>query len=251
MDNATLTVQAANFVIASQGLIVTITVANTGNQPWTSGTATGSVNIGCLNSPNWKPGRVFLPGTVQPGQTVTVTGLFTPPNVANPDTLQFQMVREGVAWFGPIFSLPVTIDAVSGAVLPGPRLDLNDTVSAVLWNTGPYVMDQVWRQILWYNNTGRPLWIVKCWLWTGVDKDAVADVTANVIRSDGSLVAQLGWDRYCNPTGPIHYAKEDFTAPGMQLQVNEPLILGYGCNPWGTPGAHAHHAASVWFRYGS
>jgi hypothetical protein len=99
---------------AGQNRSVSITVKNTGTQSWSaaSATALGTVNdtrgdgYTFLNTT-----RVSLPAgtTVASGQAYNFTFIMTAPSAAGIYNPQFQMVQNGVQWFGAILTTPAGV----------------------------------------------------------------------------------------------------------------------------------------------
>ena len=92
----------AVFGLALPGQLHTVTVymRNTGNTTWSAGNAysLGSQNPG----DNWTWGlpRVAVSGSVPPGATATFTFNVRAPGSTGYHNFQWQMVRDGYAWFG-------------------------------------------------------------------------------------------------------------------------------------------------------
>jgi hypothetical protein len=89
---------------SGQTATVSLTLKNTGGATWTSAT---SYKLGAQNpqdNTNWGLGRVLLAtkDSIALNGTKTFTFTITAPTVASPSTknFQWQMLREGVAWFG-------------------------------------------------------------------------------------------------------------------------------------------------------
>ncbi|WP_428942551.1 RHS repeat domain-containing protein [Xanthomonas oryzae] len=112
-DNSTIQVTApptdqAEFVsqsvpstlVAGQSASVTVQMRNSGTTTWTSGS---NYHLGSYNpfeNTTWGMSRVELPGDVAPGQVAAFTFNVTAPSTAGSYNFQWQMVRDGVAWFG-------------------------------------------------------------------------------------------------------------------------------------------------------
>jgi len=103
-----------------QSFSATFNFANTGNTTWSE---TRQYRLGRLN---WDadmsaPLRVLLaPGeTVSPGQTKQWTVVMTAPSAPGVYHQTWQMVREGVHWFGDQAAVTVTVPAPSVSVSPG------------------------------------------------------------------------------------------------------------------------------------
>jgi predicted acylesterase/phospholipase RssA len=74
---------------------VAVTMRNTGQQTWTSGRG---FKLGALETADWGTARVALPNAVPPGGQVTFTFQITAPSL--PAAYGWQMLQEGVTWFG-------------------------------------------------------------------------------------------------------------------------------------------------------
>ena len=96
--------------------VVSVTLRNDGTNTWT---AAELYRLGSSNprgNMNWGIGRMYMDGgaSVGPGQTYTFSGTITAP--ANPGAYDYQweMVRDGVTWFGdPSANQVVTVSAGS------------------------------------------------------------------------------------------------------------------------------------------
>ncbi|MBN6149308.1 wall-associated protein [Xanthomonas sp. AmX2] len=143
---------------AGQSYPVTINMRNTGNVTWkpASGYVLGSYNP--LNNGTWGTGRAGLSVNIQPGQTATISFNVRAP-AAGSYNFQWQMLQEGVAWFGPPTSQAVTVMPANqpprvaltsprnGVVLPSPadilvRADASDPEGG-LARVDFYVNDQL------------------------------------------------------------------------------------------------------------
>lgn len=81
---------------------VSVTLRNTGNQTWVAGGPT-PFRLGSRNPHDnniWGRNRVSLPGSVRPGATITLPFSVTAPSMAGTYNFQWQMVQDGVEWFG-------------------------------------------------------------------------------------------------------------------------------------------------------
>jgi hypothetical protein len=59
------------------------------------------------------------------------------------------------------------------------------------------------RQVAeWDNDTGQVMRVVAVDSWMGLYRDASADITIEVYRTDGLLISRNAQDRYSNPDGP-------------------------------------------------
>ena len=87
-------------VEAGQEFDISITFANTGTTTWTDSEL---YHLGSQNPQdnfNWGVNRLVLPNDVSPGEQVTITATLTAPSVIGLYYFQWQMVQDGVEWFG-------------------------------------------------------------------------------------------------------------------------------------------------------
>ncbi|GJI98214.1 hypothetical protein RugamoR57_49320 [Duganella caerulea] len=108
---ATVTVRANDAAYVSQSVpatmqvgkayTTTVTMRNSGNKPWT---AAGGYALGSRNPENnklWRDGRVPLTATVGASGQLSFSVPVTAPTVPGTYNFQWQMLQEGVEWFGP------------------------------------------------------------------------------------------------------------------------------------------------------
>ncbi len=128
--------------------------------------------------------------------------------------------------------------ALAGASLRG---------RAVL-DTGPFDCDGSLRVTRWRNPEGRPLFVRKVTLWAGMTYNGKADYDGAMYReSDGSLVVQLAWDHYGNPSEP-HTIVQDFSPDWMELPAGDSLLLHSWCRRVnGGRAPQGHHVGSIWW----
>ena len=132
------------------------------------------------------------------------------------------------------------------APVPKPRAD-GSLQSFRLLDTGPYLANYTVHNLTWTNDSGRRLAIYKAYLWTGVDKGAIADVHIEARRaSDNSYIGILQWDHYADPTLPQQGQQFDYSTP-MVLDAGDAIAITHFANGL-TPGWHAHHLLILWIR---
>lgn len=101
---------------AGQSYPVTVTMTNTGTSPWT---AAGNYKLGSQNPQDnsaWGVNRIALPASVAPGASATFSFTVTAPAAPGTYNFQWQMVQEGVGWFGaPSTNIAVTVQSAAPA----------------------------------------------------------------------------------------------------------------------------------------
>ena len=132
-----------------QTISVTATVRNTGNVPWTAGAGYRLGSQSPQDNTKWGTSRIPLPGPVAIGAQVTFTFSVTAPTTPGSHAFQWQMLQEGVQWFGeptPVRTITVvaagksaeyvsqTVGPVNYLIPPGQAL--NTTWKIVMKNTG-------------------------------------------------------------------------------------------------------------------
>jgi hypothetical protein len=96
---------------SGQSYNVSVTMKNTGTNAWSS---SDSYRLGAQNpqdNTTWRtPDRVELPSSVAPNTEVTFAFTVTAPSTAGTYNFRWQMVQDGVAWFGDASAnAPVTV----------------------------------------------------------------------------------------------------------------------------------------------
>lgn len=118
-------------------LDVHVTVRNTGSQQWAA-QGDAAVKLGYLwQTPDgkiakggWKEIRTSLPQDVSFPETITVTAKLNAPTASGHYALVWDMMREGLGWFGDVGSLPLRVDVVVGRSV-GDRLAPKSTILPV------------------------------------------------------------------------------------------------------------------------
>ena len=100
-DNARFVSQVVSTQVTSgSSYAFSITVQNVGDNIWPAG---GEWRLGSQNARDnttWGLARVQMPSTVGPGQQVTFDFIITAPTTPGSYDFQWQMVHDGVVWFG-------------------------------------------------------------------------------------------------------------------------------------------------------
>jgi len=129
-----------------------VTMRNTGTTTWNEANSIrlGAVGDGTGDAAKFSTTRLFLPfGTnVAPGQEYIFTTTMVAPGTGGSYIMQYQMVRDGVAWYGDTWSTPVTVSTPNG-------LD-----SQIISNTIPSTMShgQSYSVSVTLRNTGTTAW---------------------------------------------------------------------------------------------
>jgi hypothetical protein len=88
-------------ITAGESFVYTVKIRNTGTTTWTQ---SGHYNLGTQapqDNFQWLPvNRISLPYDVSPGDTVTFSATLTAPEEEGVYAMQWQMVEDGVEWFG-------------------------------------------------------------------------------------------------------------------------------------------------------
>jgi hypothetical protein len=85
---------------AGQQVVVSVTMRNVGTAAWGDGHRLGTASP--RDNLVWGTNRVFLGGPVPPGQTVVFTFTVAAPGTPGIYDFQWQMLNEGITWFGPL-----------------------------------------------------------------------------------------------------------------------------------------------------
>jgi Ig-like domain from next to BRCA1 gene len=97
-------------MVSGQRYRVTLVVRNTGTRAWRR---EHLVRLGSQEPENnlvWGPGRIDVPRDVEPGDTVPFTFDVVAPATSGEHAFSWRVVREGVAWVGPVLRAgPVTV----------------------------------------------------------------------------------------------------------------------------------------------
>jgi hypothetical protein len=114
-------------------------------------------------------------------------------------------------------------------------------------NTGPFDCDGTLRTTRWTNREGRSLFVRKVTLWAGMTYHGRADYDGSVYReSDGSLVVQLAWDHYADPSAP-HTVVQQFSPDWMELAPADALVLHSWCRRVSGRAPQGHHVGAIWW----
>lgn len=263
-NSIVVSLQAPSTVVAGQAFTATLRLQNTGSDTWVPSanlSAQSGYKLGSYPHDNdvWGSHRVMLPGNVTPGGTVDILIAATAPMNVGDTHFQWQMVQEGVAWFGAICDAVITVAApppvnLSDVLSPqrpsgmDPRSGKSQVAGQMpcLWTSNPYVADGQWRSVDIVNDVGA-LDLVASYLWTGIQTGTVCDTHVQLSTVDGQgnerLIQALQWDHYAEPT----------SHQGRHLSHNYPTRIAEGevlRIRWYTQqvaGKLAHHAVNAWF----
>jgi hypothetical protein len=264
-----LSVSVPASVTPGASFSATVTAQNTGSTTWTDPGfgVQGSYHLGSQapqDNTLWGMARVHLPAAIPPGQTGTFVWTVTAPLSTGLYTFSWRMVQDYVEWFGTAGSATVSVQAQQNGgggtyVVPGFQQEVRPVppdpgdgslVGDVILNTGVYNISQTWdvHTLDWTNTTGRTLLLRESALWTGVDKDAIADVGLYAVRvRDNALIMWEPWDHYANPVAPDQL-KSRSHSPAMVLLPNDVIRLYYVA-AWGGATGHAAHILEIRVTY--
>ncbi len=249
-NSAVVSLSAPDALAPGQAFAATVVMKNTGTDAWA---VAGNYRLGSASPQNntvWATFiRVPLSADVPPGGQATFSFACTAPASAGSFPFAWQMLQENVAWFGAVASK--TISVVSPPPpFPPPRPDPDDLLSYGVLNTGPYGDGNTPHTAYWQNDTGRDLEIVGCYLWTGMDFGARADVQVMCRReSDGTQLHVLAWDHYAEKNAPNHGVTRWYAPYKVVLAQGERLRFDYFFNPI-SGATHAHHYCEIFVRSG-
>jgi len=196
-------VGVASFV-AGGSVTVDVPVTNAGAMSWSGDAATGAVNLayhwyaGDGTLLVWDGVRTPIGAPLLPGQSRTIKALVRAPASAGMYALTFDLVREGVAWFGTPLRVDVTVTAAIDAAVYTPSAGAT---------VGP---DQHVALPTLVTNVGTTLWSS-----SGASPVLIAyhlyDASGNLLRWDG-LRTPLGADV---PPGTSRAVPVDVLAPHL------------------------------------
>ncbi|GLC29704.1 NBR1-Ig-like domain-containing protein [Clostridium omnivorum] len=130
---------------------VNIVVKNTGSNTWT---ASKYYKLGAVgeSDPFYNSNRIYLPGTdsIAPSASKTFTFTMTAPASEGTYTSDWQMVQDGVAWFGPKLAKTVTVK--KAPVLPNNAEIVSNTIPDTMEPGKQYSVNIVVK------NTGSNTW---------------------------------------------------------------------------------------------
>ena len=142
-------------VLPGQSFTATITLKNNGTTVWTN-TGASPYKLGSQSpqdNTTWGTNRVMMPASpINPGQNATFSFIATAPLTSGAYTFAWQMVKEGLHWFGEPFTMTINVgnsasvvsSSMPSAVTVGQTftatITMNNNGGTVWTNTGanPY-----------------------------------------------------------------------------------------------------------------
>ena len=211
---------------------------------------------------NWSCGPTLPARSSAAEPSAKPTAAETQPRPTSPETPRPTIAERAARYDAMVQNQPAQAPATAGGLaLPGPeygsgyprfnpapkaRAD-GSLQSFLLLDTGPYPANHSDHILSWTNDSGRRLSIYKAYVWTGVDKGAVADVHIEARRaSDNSYIAILQWDHYADPTVPQHAQQFDYPSP-MTIDPGDAITIRHYANGF-APGWRAHHMLILWIK---
>jgi hypothetical protein len=111
-DASIVSYNVPSSVTVGQSFAVSITMKNTGNTTWkvvTTGNREGDYNLGAYDN-TWGWARQSVGSDIAPGSNKTFSWTATAPSTPGTYSFAWRMVDEWVEWFGPQFSVPITVN---------------------------------------------------------------------------------------------------------------------------------------------
>jgi hypothetical protein len=187
-------------VAPGQSFSATVTMNNNGSSSWISA---NGYNLGSQNpqdNTRWGMGRVAVAGTIAPGQNCAFTFNCTAPGTVGSYPFDWQMVQDGVSWFGTTSTASINV----AAALPNIIVDNNTSgfAASANWTTGSsstdkYGADYRYRstasvsdQATWTGNLPSA-GSYKVYAWWTQGANRTASVGYTVYHSTGSTVVNV------------------------------------------------------------
>src|SRR5436309_2339443 len=193
-----------NTVVATASFQVSVSLTNTGDEPWTTG-GSNPVNLSYhwydpSGTPQvWEGARTFIGSIpVVPLGKITVNANVLAPATAGQYTLRFALVKEGVTWFPPSVPLPIFAQAayvaqVTANAVPPMIAGGTYTVVANLKNTGAAAWNFAGANPIavsyhWHDASGNTV------VWDGLRTPLAADIAPGATATAHVKVAtpQMG-----------------------------------------------------------
>lgn len=108
-----VTMTGPSTVLPGQPVNVLVQMKNVGTTIWDS---VSGYKLGDGNGGPYRAGMV--PGEVKPGETASFQATFIAPNVSGTYNANYQMLQEGVNWFGPIANLSYQVVPIPPIATP-------------------------------------------------------------------------------------------------------------------------------------
>jgi RHS repeat-associated protein len=118
-DAELLSVSVPDSMEAGKAYSATVKLKNTGNGTWFAGSSFQLASQNPAKNTTWGPSTVNVAQNVAPGADATFTVAITAPSTAGVYDFDWQMIRDGSVWFGPVTSATVSVVADS-ALTPVP-----------------------------------------------------------------------------------------------------------------------------------
>jgi len=112
-DADLLSVSVPDSMEAGKAYTATVKLKNTGNGTWFAGSNFQLASQNPAKNTTWGPSTVNVAQNVAPGADATFTIAITAPSTAGVYDFDWQMIRDGSVWFGPVTSATVSVVADS------------------------------------------------------------------------------------------------------------------------------------------
>ena len=147
LNNSQFVSQSAPSVMTpGQTYPVTVTMQNTGDTTWTSGSLYRLGSQNPQDNSTWGPQRIELPNSVAPGASVTFSFNVTAPSTVGVYNFQWRMVEDLVEWFGDYTPNVAVQDGVNDAAF------VSQSVPSVMAQGQTYAVSVTMQ------NTGNVTW---------------------------------------------------------------------------------------------
>ncbi len=179
---------APTHVTAGKTFSATVVMNNNGGTTWTTA---GGYKLGSQDAQDnttWGFTRVALPASIAPGANATFTFTGTAPTTPGTYSFDWQMVQEGVMWFGTKATATIIVDPLENVIVDDADPGFTFNGSWILITTGAdqygsgfhyrstgYVLDATWTANLAHTGTYK----VYAWWTQGGNRSTTAPYSVN------------------------------------------------------------------------
>lgn len=251
-NSSVVSISAPPAVVAGQVFNASVTFQNTGDVVWRKSTTHRLGSANPQDNSLFGTHRWEMPtDLIVSGGTITFDLQLTAP-VAGNYVMAFQMVQDGVAWFGAVASTAISVNNAPPPPPPQfPLLGAGLVHGLKLFDTGIVPVQAVGvtdSTLAWVNTSGSAVKLAKGSLRLTVKSNSYWDVSADVFRtSDGALVGSA-FQAY---NGNAHASKDDavfsFEPNTVVIAPGDGLTFKHSCKPnYPNATATVRHSFSAW-----